>query len=207
MAARIAIVDDDASARAALARLLKAFGVETVAFSSAREFLDSRNAGNFGCAVIDLRMPDLDGLALQQELERTLPHLSVVFVSGQGDIPATVRAIKAGAVDFLEKPVSEDALLKAVESAGKRTVAMRNAYQELELLRGRYQTLTPREREVFGLITAGLLNKQAGAELGTTEKTIKVQRAGVMAKMAAGSLADLVRMAQQLGIEGRARKI
>lgn len=154
-----------------------------------------------GCAIIDLWMPDLNGLALQEELDRKLPHLAVVFVSGNGDIPSSVHAMKAGAVDFLEKPVSGEALLKAVRLAIERTGAMKAARQEVDALRQRYRTLTPREREVFALITAGLLNKQAGAELGTSEKTIKVHRARVMEKMDAGSLADLVRMAQRLHID------
>lgn len=197
---QVAIVDDDRSALTALARLIKSDGIGTVTFSSAREFLDDPNAGLLGCAVIDLWMPDVNGLALQQELDQKLPHLSVVFVSGNGDVSTTVHAMKAGAVDFLEKPVSKEALLNAVRLAIERTGEMKAAHQELQLLYRRYQTLTAREREVFALITAGLLNKQAGAELGTAEKTIKVHRAHVMEKMDADSLADLVRMAGQLRI-------
>jgi FixJ family two-component response regulator len=198
---QVAVVDDDRSARTALARLLKSASIDVVTFSSAREFLNHPGAGNMGCAVIDLWMPDINGLALQEELDRTLPHLSVVFVSGRGSIPESVRAMKAGAVDFLEKPVAKEALLAAVHSAIERTRSMHAAHQELQLLQQRYRTLTSREREVFALITAGLLNKQAGAELGAAEKTIKVHRAHVMEKMGAGSLADLVRMAGRLGIE------
>lgn len=198
---QVAIVDDDRSARTALVRLLKAAGIEAVAFSSAREFLDHPGAELMGCAVIDLWMPDINGLALQEKLDRKLPCLSVVFVSGQGSIPASVRAIKAGAVDFLEKPVSREALLEAVHLAMERTQAMQAAHRDFQMLEQRYGTLTPREREVLALITAGLLNKQAGAELGTAEKTIKVHRAHVMEKMGACSLAELVRMAQRLGIE------
>jgi FixJ family two-component response regulator len=195
----VAVIDDDQSARTALARLLKSAGIETATFSSAREFLDDPNRGSLGCAVIDLRMPDLDGLALQQELDKTLPHLSVVFITGNGDVPTSIRAMKAGAVDFLEKPVPEAALLEAVGRATERTRQMKAAKQELDNLSERYRTLTRREREVFGLVTAGLLNKQVAAELGAAEKTIKVHRARVMEKMNAASLADLVRMAQRLG--------
>jgi FixJ family two-component response regulator len=198
---QVAVVDDDRSARTALARLIKSAGIETIAFSSAREFLDDPDAGRLGCAVIDLWMPDVNGLALQEELDKKLPHLSVVFVSGHGEVSTSVQAMKAGAVDFLEKPVSKDALLKAIRLALERTQEMKAAHQQLELLRQRYRTLTPREQEVFALITAGLPNKQAGAELGATEKTVKVHRARVMEKMGAGSLADLVRMAERLRID------
>jgi FixJ family two-component response regulator len=194
----VAVVDDDQSARTALARLIKSAGIQTATFSSAREFLDDPTAGRLGCAVIDLWMPGVNGLALQKEIERKLPHLSVVFVSGHGNIPASVRAMKAGAVDFLEKPVPTQALLEAIHLAVERTREMKAAHQEVELLRQRYRRLTPREREVFALITAGVLNKQAGAELGVAEKTIKVHRAHIMDKMGAGSLANLVRMAERL---------
>lgn len=203
---RVAVVDDDASARSALARLLRSFGMEAASFSSARAFLEHPDAGRLSCAVIDLWMPEINGLALQEELDKKLPHLSVVFVSGRGDVSTSVHAMKAGAVDFLEKPVDKEALLAAASRAIERTRAMKAAHQELELLQQRYRTLTPREREVFALVTAGLLNKQAGAELGAAEKTIKVHRAHVMEKMGASSLPDLVRMAERLGI-GRAERI
>jgi FixJ family two-component response regulator len=198
---QVAVVDDDPSALTALARLIRAAGHKPVTFSSARQFLDDPNAAGLECAVIDLWMPDVNGLALQEELDKALPYLSVVFVSGRGDVPSSVHAMKAGAVDFLEKPVSEEALLKAVNSAVERTRGMKAEHQEFEMLQERYRRLTPREREVFALITAGLLNKQAGAELGATEKTIKVHRARVIEKMRAGSLADLVRMAERLRID------
>jgi FixJ family two-component response regulator len=205
-AIEVAVIDDDPSARTALARLLKLAGIQAATFSCAREFLDDPNHGLLGCAVIDLRMPDLDGLKLQQELEKTVPHLSVVFITGHGDIPASVHAMKAGAVDFLEKPVAEEALLQAVGLAMERTREMKTADQQLEHLSERYRTLTRREREVFTLVTAGLLNKQVGAELGAAEKTIKVHRARVMEKMEAASLADLVRMAQRLDIARSGRR-
>jgi FixJ family two-component response regulator len=194
----VAVVDDDSSCRTALARLLKSSGIETAVFPSARQFLQAANPDHLDCAVIDLWMPDLNGLALQQELEARLPHLSVVFVSGNANVASSVTAMKAGAVDFLEKPIARDPLLNAVRYATERTRAAKLAHQHLNRLQQRYRSLTPREREVFALITAGLLNKQAGAQLGTTEKTIKVHRAHIMGKMQAASLADLVRMAELL---------
>lgn len=185
-----------------MARLLKSEGLGCVLFASAREFLDAPHAALVGCAVIDLWMPGVNGLALQEEIDRKLPYLSVVFVSGRGEVSTSVQAMKAGAVDFLEKPVAKEALLNAVRRAFNRTTAMKAAHREISLVRERYRMLTPREREVFALITAGLLNKQAGAELGASEKTIKVHRAHIMEKMKAGSLADLVRMAERLRAQG-----
>ena len=146
-------------------------------------------------------MPDVDGIKLQQALAQIAPHLAIVFVTGHGDVPAGIKAMKGGAVDFLEKPVDDDALLDAVRRAADRSREARASRAEFDDLQRRYERLTPRERQVFQLITSGLLNKQAGAELGTGEKTIKVQRARVMDKMEAASLAELVRMADQLHIQ------
>jgi FixJ family two-component response regulator len=146
-------------------------------------------------------MPDVDGIKLQQALAQIVPHLAIVFVTGHGDVPAGIKAMKGGAVDFLEKPVDDEALLEAVRRAAERSREARASRAEFDDLQRRYERLTPRERQVFQLITSGLLNKQAGAELGTGEKTIKVQRARVMDKMEAASLADLVRMADQLHIQ------
>lgn len=198
----VAVVDDDSSARTALSRLLKSEGIETVTFASARDFLDSETAGRLGCAVIDLWMPGINGLELQQEVERKLPYLSVVFISGNSNVCSAVNAMKSGAVDFLEKPVRKEPLLSTIAAAVQRTRARERAYRNLQSLRQRYSTLTHREREVFALVTSGLLNKQAGAALGTAEKTIKVHRAHVMEKMDADSLADLVRMADLLRMGG-----
>lgn len=195
---KVAVIDDDRSARTSLARLIKTAGIEVVSFSSAREFLEDPVRNQVDCAVTDVRMPGFDGFALQETLARTLPHLSLVFISGQGDIPMGVRAMKSGAVDFLEKPVDAEALLEAVHRAAERSRDQKASRAEIDDLQRRYELLSPRERQVFQLVTAGLLNKQAGAELGTTEKTIKVQRAQVMSKMKAESLAELVRMADQL---------
>jgi FixJ family two-component response regulator len=201
MPIKVAIIDDDDSARKSLARLMKSAGISATTFSSAAEFLEDPAQAEVDCAVTDLRMPGVDGVKLQETLAQTLPHLSVVFVTGHGDVPTGIKAMKGGAVDFLEKPVDDDALLEAIRRAAERSRAARASRAGLEELQRRYERLTPREREVFQLITSGLLNKQAGAELGTAERTIKVQRAGVMYKMQASSLAELVRMADQLQIK------
>ena len=197
---RVAVIDDDKSARASLGRLLKSAGVDVVTFSSAGEFLDDAHVDRIDCAVTDLRMPGLDGIKLQELLAERLPHLAMVFVSGYGDIPATVKAIRGGAIDFLEKPIDEKALLDAIRHASERSASQKASRSEIDDLRKRYQLLTSRERDVFRLVTAGLLNKQAAAELGITEGTVKVHRGRVMIKMHAGSLAALVRMADLLRI-------
>src|SRR5271168_1486963 len=195
---KVAVIDDDKSVRSSLARLIKAAGIEVVSFSSAHEFLGDPCLDQIDCAVTDVRMPGVDGFELQKMLAQTQPHLSLVFITGQGDVPMGVRAMKEGAVDFLEKPVARKALLEAVGRAAERSSAQRVSRSEIDDLKQRYKLLTPRERQVLALITAGLLNKQAGAELGTSEQTIKVHRARVMNKMKADSLAGLVHMADQL---------
>jgi FixJ family two-component response regulator len=196
---KAAVIDDDKSARTSLARLIKGAGIEIVSFSSAHQFLEDPAREQVDCVVTDVRMPGVDGFKLQETLAHTLPYLSVVFITGYGDIPMTVKAIQGGAVDFLEKPVDDKALLAAVRRAAARSRDQKASRAELYDLQRRYELLTPRERQVFQLVTAGLLNKQAAADLGTTEKTIKVHRARVMLKMKAESLAGLVRMADQLG--------
>ena len=197
---KVALVDDDESARTSLARLIKTAGIKVVSFSSAREFLEDPTRDQFDCAVSDMRMPDLDGFDLQETLAKTLPYLSVVFITGHGDIPMTVRAMQSGAVDFLEKPVDDAVLIAAIRRSADRSAKQKLLYAELEDLRRRYELLTPRERQVFTLVTGGLLNKQIGYELGTGEKTVKVHRARAMEKMGADSLASLVAMAERLGV-------
>jgi FixJ family two-component response regulator len=196
----VAIIDDEESVRKSLVRMLQARGFQALAFPSAQEFLESPQSKIVSCVVSDLRMPGLDGHGLQRMLRARLPHLSIVFLTGHADIPASVTAMKAGAVDFLEKPVNGAALIDAIHRASERSFNSRAANAEIDALNSRYQTLTPRESEVFSLVTAGLLNKQVAAELGVAEKTIKQHRGRVMDKMAAQSLADLVLMAQRLGI-------
>jgi FixJ family two-component response regulator len=195
---KVALIDDDKSARTSLARLIKTMGIELASFSSALEFLEDPIRNQVDCVVTDVRMPGVDGFKLQETLANTLPYLSIVFITGHGDIPMTVKAIQGGAVDFLEKPVDDEALLEAIRRASERSRSQKAADAELVGLQRRYALLTPRERQVFQLVTAGLLNKQAGAELGTVERTVKAQRARVMFKMKADSLAELVRMADQL---------
>jgi len=197
---RIAIIDDDLSIRKSLMRMLSFAGFEVVAFPSAGEFLAAVDIDKVSCAVSDLRMPGVDGLELQQTLRARLPHLSMVFITGHGDVPTGVSAMKAGAVDFLEKPVRSAVLLEAVNRAVERSRNLLAASTEIEELRIRYERLTTRESEVFALVATGLLNKQIGAELGAAEKTVKQHRGRVMYKMQAESLAELVRMAERLGV-------
>jgi FixJ family two-component response regulator len=197
---KVAVIDDDASMRNALVRLIKSAGIKGAAFSSAREFLDDPVHRQVDCAVTDMRMPGLDGLKLQEELHKRVPHLSMVFITGHASVPMSVEAMKGGAVDFLEKPVDDKTLLAAIHRAAKRSRALKASRDELIAFERRYGRMTPRERQVFALVTAGFLNKQIAFDLGLAEKTVKVHRARAMEKMEADSLAQLVRMAQVLGI-------
>ena len=199
--ALVLVVDDDASVRKGLTRALRSAGYAVEAFEGARQLLARLTTVDVPCCVVsDVRMPGMDGLALQDELCSGCMPISVVFLTGFVDVPTTVRAMKNGAVDFLQKPVSSRVLLPAVAAAIGRARKQAESRHREDDLRARYGTLTPRERQVFALVTSGLLNKQVGFELGTSEKTVKVQRARVIEKMGARSLADLVRMADRLGI-------
>jgi len=197
------LVDDDADVLKALARLLRASGYDSREFASSKEFLREHDASMPGCAIFDVAMPDLDGLALQQALTAKGIERPVIFLTGRGDIPTSVQAMKAGAVDFLTKPVDADALLVAIDNARERESRDREARAEMDFFTGRLATLTPREREVFGHVIAGRLNKQIAYDLGTVEKTIKVHRSRMMEKMGVRSLAELVRLAERAGIEVR----
>jgi FixJ family two-component response regulator len=197
----VAVIDDDTAFRESLVRLIKSEDYEVIQFASADEFLTNQASQKIDCAIVDVRMPSLSGLELQQRIKERLPHVSVVFLTGHARIPDSVHAMKAGAVDFLEKPVAEEELFAAIRRAIKRTQAAESERNELEALQRKYQRLTRREREVFALVTAGLLNKQIAYKLGATERTIKAHRRQVMEKLEAESLAHLVRIADQLGIE------
>jgi FixJ family two-component response regulator len=199
--ATVFIVDDDAAVREALSSLIRSVGPRVQAFASAHEFLRAQRVDAPSCLVLDVRLPGLSGLDLQRELTQANIHIPIIFVSGHGDIPMTVRAMKAGAVEFLTKPFRDQDLLDAVQLAIGRDRVSRQERAEVAELGERFQLLTPREREVMQRVVAGLLNKQIAAELGTSEVTVKLQRGQVMQKMQAGSLADLVKMAGKLAAQ------
>jgi len=198
--AMVFVIDDDAAIREALQSLLRSVGLSVATFASAREFLTSQRPEVPACLVLDVRLPGLSGLDLQRELAAVEIDLPIIFITGHGDIPMTVQAMKAGAVEFLTKPFRDQDLLDAIAQALERDRGARARRAGLAELRERYEQLTPREREVMDLVVSGLLNKQIAAALGVSEITIKVHRGQVMQKMGAESVADLVRMADKLGI-------
>lgn len=197
------VVDDDAAVLKSLSRLLRSAGLAVAAYSSPREFLDHHNPQWPGCIVLDVAMPGLNGLELQQVLVAGGHERSIVFLTGNGDIPMTVQAMKGGAVDFLTKPVNDDKLLQAVRAAIDQDLLKRQNRDEVAEIEQRLATLTPREREVLEHVISGKLNRQTAADLGTVEKTIKVHRARVMEKMQAQSVAELVRLAEKAGIRAK----
>ena len=195
------VIDDDASIREAISRLLHAIGLTVRTFGSAREFLQHRLPDIPACLVLDVRLPGLSGLDLQREMVERGIHVPVIFITGHGDIPMSVQAMKAGAVEFLTKPFRDQDLLDAVRSGIQRDRKGRKERAEVAKLREDVGQLTSREREVMSLVVAGLLNKQIALRLGASEKTIKIHRGRVMQEMRADSLADLVKMSQKLGID------
>lgn len=194
------IVDDDSSVRRSLERLVRSVGLTAKSYASAREFLQSGHGEETGCLVLDMRMPEVSGLELQEKMTKAGILLPIIFISGHSTVPMSVRAMKAGALDFLQKPFDEQDLLEAIYRAIERSRQGRAKREELEELEARVRSLTPKEYEVFTWVITGMPNKNIADRLDTAEKTIKVHRASIMKKMGAQSVADLVRMAEKAGI-------
>jgi len=202
MDSAVFFIDDDPSFRRALVRLLNAHGYKTKAYASASEFMKEKLPDSPACLILDLKMPDINGLDIQDALAQRGDHLPVIFLSGQGDVTTSVQAMKAGAVDFLTKPINEDKLVSVVSAALERSARLRDERDALKKDVDAFDSLTRREREVCVRIAQGMLNKQVGFELGTSEKTVKAQRAHVMQKLGASSLADVVRLVARLHASG-----
>lgn len=204
--ATIYVVDDDPSMREALKNLLRSVGLAVETFGSAQEFLSGHRSEAFGCLILDVRLPGLGGLDLQRQLAEASIHLPIIFITAHGDIQMSVRAIKAGAVEFLAKPFRDQDLLDAVQQALDLDREQREHRAELMNLSVRYESLSPREKEVMELVARGRLNKQIAAEIGASEATVKLHRGHVMEKMQADSLADLIRMAERLAFAAEGRR-
>jgi FixJ family two-component response regulator len=197
------VIDDDPSMRAALEDLVSSVGLQVRLFASPQEFLQSNPPDTLGCLVLDVRLPGMSGLAFQNELARAGIALPVIFITGHGDIPMTVKAMKAGAVDFLTKPYRDQEILDAVTRALERDLKHRREEQSNLDIRARFESLSPRERQIMALVTAGLMNKEVAHRIGISEMTVKIHRGHVMRKMGVKSLADLVLIAENLGIRGQ----
>ncbi len=195
------VIDDDASIRKSLSRLLRSAGYAAETFSSAEEFLRREHYDGAGCILLDVRMPGLSGMDLQEELNKADYHMPIVFITGHGDIPMSVEAMKKGAVDFLTKPFDDEELLRALGAAIEKDRDGRAEYTELHEIRRRIELLTPREDEIFRYVVTGMLNKQIALELGIAEKTVKVHRGRAMEKLGVNSVAELVRLAEKAGIK------